>query len=748
MFIFLFLRFCFSLIEFNQEKQIFTLETATSKYQMQIGPLGYLVHLYYGNIFPGDADYLNVNHSRSFDPNPYEIGYIRRSFSLDSLFQEYPSFGTGDFRIPCLSGVSSKGVSSIVLKYKSHTIYRNIKKPDIPGLPHATSENVDVLDIELQDSLVNISVHLFYSVFEENDIITRWNTIKNESPVETFTITKAMSTCLDFLDNDFDITTFFGKHLSERQPEKTPLRHGKIVVDSIRGASSHQQNPFLMLSKKNADEKTGIVYGVALVYSGNFAIEAEVDQVDQTRITIGINPNQFRFLLKPGETFNTPESVMVFSNNGFGNMSRKLHRFVVNNIIQSKWKNIERPVLINSWEAAYFNFDDVKLVQIATEAAKLGIYLFVLDDGWFGHRNSDNSSLGDWYVNVNKIKCGMANLAKQINDLGMSFGLWFEPEMISEDSDLYHAHPEFVLSIPGRKPLLSRKQWVLDFTNDKVIDNIFGQMKKILDESNITYIKWDMNRHLTDIYSLELPPEQQGEVFHRYVLGVYKLLDRITTNYPNILLEGCSGGGGRFDLGMLYYSPQYWTSDDTDPIERLKIQFGTSYLYPISTMGAHVSVSPNEQTSRKTSINTRAAVAMSGTFGYELDVTKLDDANKNDIIEQIKTYKKYYNIINHGDFYRLNSPFDPNKGDHYCAWMFVNDNKTKALLNVVKILTRPTYSEIMIKLDGLDLDKYYVIPELYGYRNISGSALMKAGIIISNERKKDFKSFQFEINAV
>ncbi|KAK8899592.1 hypothetical protein M9Y10_001908 [Tritrichomonas musculus] len=743
--LFLLVGLSLSSITFNESSKIFHLDTAKSSYQIIIGTLNYLVHLYYGKRVDDDLTQMNYLFSRNLDTFPYEIGYIGVQFSLDSALQEYPSFGTGDFRIPAFSAYNWNGTSSVILKYKTHTIQRNVKKPSIPGLPHATSDsNIDILDIELEDTFNQLSVHLFYAVFEEKDIITRWTSITNNNEVgssKDITITRAMSACLDFHESKFDLLTLSGAYNSERYIDRKPLSRGRVTFDSVRGASSHQQNPVIMLSDKNADEKTGNVISASLVYSGNFAIEVEVDQSDQTRLNIGINPNQFRYIIHPNETFYTPEVILAFSDQGFGEISRKMHRFVRENIMQSEWKNKRKPILINSWEAAYFNFDDDKLIDMAKDASKLGIELFVLDDGWFGHRDNDNSSLGDWYVNRNKIKKGMGNLAKEINNLGMMFGLWFEPEMINEDSDLFRAHPEFAMRIPGRNPQLGRNQLVLDFTNPDVVDNIYKQMTDILDNANISYVKWDMNRQITDLFSFTLPPEQQGEIFHRYILNLYDLLDRLLNRYPHLLIEGCSSGGGRFDLGLLYYSPQYWTSDDTDPIERIKIQYGTSMIYPASSMGAHVSVSPNHQTGRSTPFETRAIVAMSGTFGYELDTRNLAEEDRNKVIEQNSYYNKYYDLVQFGDLYRLLSPFESH---YFCAWMFVNEDKSRALLNVFKILTRVDITFIVLKLDGLNPSKIYTINGMYDGQCFSGASLMNAGIIISTSRD-DYNSNQYEI---
>ncbi|KAK8894000.1 hypothetical protein M9Y10_022430 [Tritrichomonas musculus] len=746
--LFLLLELSLASICFNNETKVFHLKTKKSSYQILIGPLNYLIHLYYGESVDGDLNHMDHRFLRDFDGLPYEIGYSSISFSLDQALQEYPTYGTGDFRIPAFSAYNSNGTTSVVLKYKKHSIQEKVKKPLIPGLPHSTSENeADLLDIELVDDFNHLSVHLYYSVFEDRDIITRWTSITNNNDIKSnniITLTRAMSACLEFHESNYDLITLYGAAVAERYVARNPLLRGRITIDSLRGASSHQHNPVALLVDKNTDEKSGNAIGVSLIYSGNFAIEAEVDQNEQTRLNIGINPKNFRFLVHPNETFYTPEVVMVFSDNGLGEISRKMHRFVKDNIMQSEWKNKKRPILINSWEAAYFTFDDDQLIEMAKDASKLGIEMFVLDDGWFGHRDNDNSSLGDWTVNRNKIKKGLGNLAKEVNNLGMMFGLWFEPEMISEDSDLFRSHPEFAMRIPGRDPVLGRRQLVLDFTNPDVVDNIYSQMTNILDSANISYIKWDMNRHITDLFTFTLSSEQQGEIFHRYILNVYGLLDRLRKRYPHLLIEGCSGGGGRFDLGMLYYSPQFWASDDTDPIERLKIQFGTSMIYPPNSMGAHVSVSPNHQTGRVTPFETRAIVAMSGTYGYELDTRKLSDEDRNNIIKQNAYFHKFYDLVAYGDFYRLLSPFD---NHFFCAWMFVNDDKSKALLNVVKIMTRVDVPYIVLKLDGLDSSKLYSINGLYDGRSFYGSDLMKAGIIISSTQS-DYTANQYEINEV
>lgn len=741
MLLFALARAIYSSIAYNETSRTFTLQTKTSTYQMYVGHLDYLIHLYYGARVTGtDLDHLVQLRDRDFDGNPYEDFNKSRIFSLDWVLQEYPTYGGGDYRTVCLELTNTDGTSSVDLRYKSHRILHDQPKPKIDGLPQVQSDSVDTLEITLIDRFSNVTVLLRYSVFEEYDAITRSATIENWSPGPIY-LTRALSASLELQDSDYDIITLDGNSQTEMRMTRSPLRSGKIIVDSIRGGTSHRHNSFVIIGSKGVDEDHGTAYGMTLLYSGNHVTEAEVDAALQTRVTMGINPRQFRWHLERNESFQTPEIVFTFSGNGLGELSRKQHRLFLNNLVRSSWKRKTRPILINNWEATYFNFDDDKLYSIAEEAKKLGIEMLVMDDGWFGHRDDDHSSLGDWWVNKNKIKRGLPQLVSDVNALGMAFGIWFEPEMISEDSDLYSAHPDWALIIPGRKPIVSRDQLVLDMTREDVRDYLFNAISDILSSANITYLKWDMNRHLTDLYSAFLPAERQGEIFHRYVLGLYELLERLTTAFPNLLLEGCSGGGGRFDAGMLYYAPQSWLSDDTDAVERLKIQFGASFAYPTSSFGSHVSVVPNHQVGRVTPLKTRGIVAMSGSFGYELDITKMSEEDKQLVPQQCADFHKYYDVIHYGDLYRLVSPYD---NEYYCAWMFVSEDGSQALLNVVQIRARPIAPLVIIKLRGLDPDASYTITR-YAGRVFTGSALMNAGIGMEFANG-DAVAWQYEIH--
>ncbi len=533
---------------------------------------------------------------------------------------------------------------------------------------------------------------------------------------------------------------FHGKHALERQPERENLTHLVKTVESRRGTSSHQENPFIIIADRKTNEESGGCYGMMLVYSGSFEASAEVDQFENTRVVMGINDDQFAWMLEPGDSFDAPEVIMTYSGEGLSRLSHVYHHFIRHNICRGKYQFARRPILINSWEAAYFDFTDETIVKLAEEAAPLGIEMVVMDDGWFGQRNSDNAGLGDWYVNEDKIKCGLKRLVEQVNERGLKFGIWMEPEMINEDSDLYREHPDWALAMPGRQATRTRNQLVLDMSRKEIVDYVYGCMEKILSENNIEYLKWDMNRSLSDVYSIALPPSHQGEVMHRFILGIYDLMDRITTNFPDVLVEGCSGGGARFDAGILCYSPQIWCSDDTDPIQRLRIQYGTSFGYPVSTVGAHVSASPNHQTGRSTPIHTRAVTAMAGTFGYELDPGKLSDEEKESIKDQVRIFKKYYDLIQRGLYYRLSEIGE----EPYTAWESVSEDGSEALLSLVVSDTQPNQALINLKLKGLDpqglyevtdeSEKYrlkvpaFLAPSTEEERKIfSGDALMNAG---------------------
>ncbi|MGI5959164.1 MAG: alpha-galactosidase [Massiliimalia sp.] len=741
------------MIQIDEKRNLFTLQTKHSTYQMKVDQYGFLLHTYYGSTVEDiDLSYTICPADRGFSGNPYEAEN-NRSYSLDTFPQEYSTFGRGDYRSSALYVVNSDGSYDCDLRYCSYEIIKG--KPALPGLPatYGTEDEVETLKITLQDPVTKLTVELSYSVFADRDMITRSAVITNHGDTSV-KLEKALSCCVDFqVPHDMDVMTFYGKHCHERGVERTPVRHGKIVVDSVRGASSHHQNPFVILCDHKADETHGNCYGFSFVYSGNFVATTELDQIDQVRFTMGIHSDGFEFTLQPEEQFQTPEVVMAYSEQGLGQLSRNYHKLYQNNLCRGKYKHARRPILINNWEATYFQFDDDKLVKIAEDASKLGIEMLVMDDGWFGKRDDDNSGLGDWFVNTNKIKGGLDHLCKRINDLGMKFGIWFEPEMISEDSDLYRAHPDWCLCTQGRKGTRSRYQFVLDMSRDDVIDYLYKVISDILDSANIEYVKWDMNRHMANVWSAQLPAERQGEVYHRYILGLYRLLERLTSAYPDVLFEGCSGGGGRFDAGMLYYSPQIWCSDNTDAIERLDIQYGTSFGYPVSAMGAHVSACPNHQTGRISPLYTRGVVAMSGTFGYELDINKMTPREKEIVKEQVETFKSLYDLISYGDYYRLSNPFEEKE---YTAWMFVSEDKTEALVNYVQVRARSNASVRGIFLEGLDdASVYQVNGMMYvgeeetklPVQELSGSALKKAGLMMPMI-SGDYTSVQYQLKKV
>lgn len=712
-------------IFYNEKDKAFKLRANNTDYMMKVCEEGYLAHIYYGNKVPDeDLTYLLRLDESPFTPATNDRD--RASF-MDTLPFEYPCFGIGDYRESAFKIMDANGMSTCDLRYVSHKMYEG--KPKLEGLPatFATEESgCSTLEITMYDKYADIEVVLIYTAFNKLDVITRSAVITNKGE-KPFKITRALSTCVDFDTDKMDMITLNGSWARERAVERCRLHHAKQLVDSCKGESSHQNNPFVALCDNNADEDKGEVFGFNFVYSGNFYAQAEVTQHKKTRFLMGINPLDFEWLLEKGESFTCPEVVMVHSDEGIGKMSRTFHDLYRNNLIRGEYKDKRRPILINNWEATYFNFDTDKLIDIAKEASKLGIEMLVMDDGWFGHRDSDNSSLGDWFVYEKKLKGGLKYLVDEVNKLGMKFGIWFEPEMISPDSELYKAHPDWAIQIKGRPLTLCREQYVLDYSRKEVRDYVYGMMRKILDSANIEYIKWDMNRQLTEVGSTTLPADRQRELWHRYVLGVYDLMDRLTTDYPHILLENCSGGGARFDPGMLYYSPQIWCSDDTDAIERLKIQHGTSMCYPCSAMGAHVSDCPNHTVGRNTPFKTRGHVAMVGTFGYELDVTRIPQEDRDAIPAQIEEFNKFNKLVRTGDHYRIGNMFEDNTWD---AWEFVAKDKSEALFEFVQVLARPNERSRRIKLKGLEPEAYYY-EESEPDKKISGAALMNAGINIA-----------------
>lgn len=720
-------------IHYSKSTKIISINTKHSTYQMKIGPYGVLLHTYYGKKITGtDMSYLFRYEDIGFSTAMGDAG-MDRTVSLDTMPQEMPSFNVGDYRTEGIRVQHGDGSYALDLRYVSHEVEEG--KYGLEGLPamYAGSEKAETLKIVLKDRVKEFYVTLLYGVFENLDIITRACLIENREK-ETAVMDKAVSMSMDFLGADMDIYTFNGRHAMEREAERRRLGRGITSVGSLRGTSSHQHNPFIILCDPETGEEQGGCYGFAYVYSGNFLAEAEVSQLDQIRFTMGINPSRFRVVLKQGRVFAMPEVIMSYSGEGLGTLSVQFHRAIRNNLCRGKYKNSRRPVLINNWEATYFNFNGEKLIQIAEEAAKLGIEMLVMDDGWFGKRDFDESGLGDWFPNEEKLGMSLRELVLGIKEKGLAFGIWMEPEMVNEDSSLYKEHPEWVLALPGREPGRGRCQLVLDLGRKCVREYLYEAICSILDTGDISYVKWDMNRSLCDVYNPELMPEQQGEAGHRYILGLYELLERVTAKYPDVLFEGCSGGGGRFDAGMLYYSPQIWCSDDTDAIERLKIQYGTSFGYPISAVGSHVSACPNHQNGRITPLHTRGTVAMAGTFGYELDISKMSVEDKDEVRKQIKDYKRYFNLIQEGDYYRLTKP-----EEKFMAWEFVSPEKDKILVNTVMTSARANSPACIVKLRKLEPHSNY--QEMETGKIYSGAALMYGGYLLPKEMG-EYQSYQ------
>ena len=724
-------------IVYSKADRTFTIQTKNTTYQMQVDPYGFLLHLYYGKKTDGSCmDYLLTYYDRGFSGNPFDAG-DDRTYSMDALPQEYPSYGTGDYRSTALIIENADGSTACDLRYRSHHIFNG--KYKIPGLPavYADETESQTLEIVMEDAVTGVEVTLQYGVLPDYDVITRSEKIvyRGEGKI---CIRKAQSACLDFVQGKYDLLTFYGRHAMERTMQREPVAHGSHVIGSVRGTSSHQYNPMMILADEHTTDQYGNCYAMSFVYSGNFKGETLKDQFGQTRALMGLQDEMFSYPLAEGETFYTPEVLLTFSGSGMNLLSQNLHRCIRQHICRGKYKESVRPVLVNSWEAAYFDFDGDTLYELAKEAKNAGIDMLVLDDGWFGKRDDDNSGLGDWFVNEKKLGGTLGDLIKKINDLGVKFGIWVEPEMISEDSDLYREHPDWALTIPGRNPVHARNQLVLDFSRKEVVDHIFDQICKVLDQGNIEYVKWDMNRSLMDVFSRGT--EDQGRVMYDYVLGLYDFLERIVTRYPDLLIEGCSGGGGRFDAGMMYYTPQIWCSDNTDALDRLQIQYGTSFGYPVSAVGSHVSAVPNHQTGRITSLHTRGVVAMAGTFGYELNLGKLSEEEKQEIRLQVEEYRKFAPLIQTGLYYRLSDP----AREEYAAWAFVSEDQKEVLLNVVLQEIHGNMTVNYVKLQGLKCSAIYRDTETGKIYN--GAALMEAGIPMPVEMG-EFKAYQMHLTA-
>lgn len=713
-------------IVFHEQTKTFHLFNDRISYIMNVLPTGHLMQLYCGKKVHDRNDFSYLIETSARPTTTYLSEEWHNKYTFTHLKQEFPVYGTTDFRHPAIEIKQSNGSNISNFCYKSHSISSG--KPKLAGLPATYTENdneAQTLTIVLEDELTHVQVELLYTLFAQGGIIARSAKITNNG-AETVHLTTAMSLCLDLPDCDYEWLQFSGSWARERHLKVRKLEQGITSVESTRGASSHEHNPFVILKRPSTDENKGEAIGFSLVYSGNFLAQAEVDTHDVTRVLIGINPFCFDWKLASGGSFQTPEAVMVYTADGLNDLSQTYHKLYQKRLARGYWRDRPRPILINNWEATYFDFNEDKLVKIAQKAKECGVELFVLDDGWFGKRTSDTAGLGDWVPNTDLLPNGITGLSHRIEELGMKFGLWIEPEMTNMNSDLYRAHPDWILHVPGRHPSECRHQYVLNYSRPEVVDYIYNMLAKILTEGKVSYIKWDMNRYITECYSVALPADQQGEVFHRYILGVYSLYERLTTNFPHILFESCASGGARFDPGLLYYAPQGWTSDDSDAVERLKIQYGTSYCYPVSSMGSHVSVIPNHQVYRNTPLHTRANVAYFGTFGYELDLNKLTAEEQEEVKEQIKFMKQYREVIQFGTFYRLNSPFNGN----VTSWMVVSEDKKTAIVGWYRVLNGINLPYSRVQLQGLNSDYCY---ETVGTQECHfGDELMNIGLIIND----------------
>ena len=721
------------MIGFN--KQQFYLETKNTSYIIKILPNGMLQHVYYGaKVSQDDFSYHNLFCRRCFS---IETIMDENVVSNETIPQEYSCFGRGDYRKAALEVCNITGRCLTEIVYVKHEILKD--KPRIPDMPHldVNIAEVETLAVTLHDKISHFDVILYYSVFVEEDIISRYVEIRNTSN-QPLQIRNAASLSVDFEKADFDLLTLQGAWGRERHVNRRSLAQGTSSIESRRGSSSHHLNPFAALLSKNADETSGEVFGFTLIYSADFKILAEVDHFENTRVQVGINPETFSWKLKEGESFFTPEALMTYTNQGLNGMSHNFHAVCRNHLGKCADKNIVHPIVINSWEAMYFDMSEQKIEKFISECKGLGIDTFVLDDGWFGHRNDDTTSLGDWYVNKNKFPAGLTKVIECCHKNGLNFGIWFEPEMISCESDLYKAHPDWCIHYEDIYPIESRNQLVLDMARNDVVDNIYNQIAKMIQEYDIAYIKWDFNRNIMDNGSASLSKECQNEHAHRYILGVYSLMQRLTESFPHVFFEGCSAGGGRYDFGILYYMPQIWTSDDSDAIERLKIQYGTSIVYPPSTMVAHVSACPNHQTGRVVPFETRGEVAQMCNYGYELDVSLLSETERNMICAQIDVHKSLEPLIYEGQYYRLRSPFEGN----ICSWQLVSEDKRNSYVFVgfQKTLANPKGE--YLKLQGLNNDGKYYIKQLDV--TLTGNVLMNAGIPVLM-REKDYDTMVFNL---
>ena len=734
-------------IQVNASNRLFHLQTKHTSYVFHVIEDGSLGQLYYGPKIPFKDDYANLNTREEHDCTNTRTDEDVE-FQAELLKQEYAGLGKGDYRYPAFQITYPNGSRTSEFQYRDYELKDG--KARLTGLPSTfadDSNDSQTLTVKLADGDLELQLH--YTVFADEDVIVRSTTFVNHG--KTVFLNRALSAQLDLPDANYDFIQFAGSWSRERHLHRSHLRPGTQSISSLRTASSHQENPFFMLARPHTDNNQGAVFGFNFVYSGNFLDSVEVDQFDTTRVLIGINPDEFGWKLNSGDSFQTPEVIFSYTDNGFNALSQQLGAFYAQHLINPHFAHQERPILINNWEATFMDFTEDKLMPIVERAKELGIEMFVLDDGWFGHRDDDRSSLGDWFVDEKKFNHGIAGFAKRVHDLDMKFGLWFEPEMISIDSKLYQTHPEWMIKTPGRGQTPGRHQFVLDMSRQEVVDYLFGLMSHIIQDAKLDYIKWDMNRNITEMYGADLPADQQLEFSHRYILGVYDLYDRLTKAFPDVLFESCASGGGRFDLGMMYYAPQAWCSDDTDAVERIKIQDGTSYGYTPSMWGAHVSAVPNDQVGRLTSIDMRAKVAYFGAFGYELDVTELSDEEQATIKQQVAFYKQYRKLFQFGTFYRLETP---DTSDNVYGWETVSPDKKTAIGMRYQILNGANPAYIRYYFKGLDPERRYTVND--GSEVFSGAELMNAGYFVprvmnrlqSPKAPSDFHADMFIVKAV
>lgn len=699
--------------EFKNGQKLFHIQTTSTSYVFMVHLTGHLIQLHYGKRIEDSEHLLELYQNFATELGSSTQYDIHNKLTLDTAMLEYASFGKGDYRTPSIELEFSDGSRVSDFTYLSHERHSTKNHPN--GMPHIIEAEVplETLEISLYDKVKNVEVKLYYTPVTSVDVIVRRIKLINHSD-ETVTIYKVHSFNLDINHSKFELMTLDGLWIRERQINKGPLRPGIISIDSKKGVSGANHSPFIGLLGRGTNEKNGECYGFSLVYSGNFSANVEVSPYGMTRLQMGISDFDFRWILEPDASFDTPEIVMTYSKEGINRMSQNFHGLINKHLISPRWQDTPRPVLINNWEATYFDFNMTKLVKLAKVAKDVGVELFVLDDGWFKGRNDDKSSLGDWTVDTKKLPGGLKALSDRLNGLGLEFGIWVEPEMVSINSDLYRAHPEWAIQLKDRSPSFGRNQLILDMTNPEVVDYLFESLSAVFDSASVTYVKWDMNRNFSDLYSNYLEVDRQCEISHRYVLGLYDLLSRLNTAYPDILFESCSSGGNRFDMGMLYYMPQTWTSDNTDAVERYEIQYGTSIVYPPSTMGAHVSGRPSHQVLRSTPIETRFNVSAFGVLGYELDLTRLSSFDLKVIKKQIEYYKSHRMLFQYGTFYRHESPFEGNS----MSWSVVSKDQDKFIAGHYQKLQRPNPPLETLELEGLKPDGVYGVQSRNQYQNV------------------------------